>query len=217
MLFEVEKLFWSCPILSATEYLQRSGALEQLILGGMQRLRSVLDVTPYRPGSWTAEMDETVTRNSAIVQAECMLYMLWRQFFVAGAYYSSLLTILYEVPVAIGPLPVPFAISFLTGHIVQGDTPKRYRERWKLWCTAMRFEHFGEKVRLVKSLRLDEDRPHFYSAAASLRAAVIQTMLDECQPEDVKLMWDLRRTKPTSAILVEKTHNDFGGNLVSAP
>jgi hypothetical protein len=200
MLFECESLFWERRPLAATEYLQRSGGLEQLILDGMRRLRGVLDVIPYRLGrrdetgkSWRPDSD------ASVVQAELMLYKLWRQFFVAGAYHSTLLSSRHANTAYLENGSVAdisrHVIPSLTGRAVSGPDAARYRERWKLWCSAMRFEHFGGKVQLVKSLRPDERLPRPRSDSVSLRSAIIQEMRDECGESDVTGMWNTRREK----------------------
>src|SRR5262249_46389999 len=136
MLFEIEKHFWSWRRLSAVDYLQKTGTLEKLILDGMRRLRSVLDIIPFRTGNWSQEIERN-TERSAIVQAERMVYKLWRQFFVAGAYYSSLVSYQYSEKLSWDELTknviISHTIPSLSGVAVNGGDAARYRERWKLW------------------------------------------------------------------------------------
>lgn len=206
MLFEIEALFWSWDTLILTEYLQMSGAFEKLILDGMRRLRNSLDIIPYRSKRWPKHHDWGLA--ASIVDTECMIYKLWRQYFVAGAFYSALLSNRRQNLIHLERKTVrditQQIIPCLTGLAVTGEDASHYRERWKLWCTAMRFEHFGNEVKLVKSLRPGQlraqdslQRPsQKRPEPMSLRSAIIPAMLEECSKEEITEMWNIRRDKP---------------------
>src|SRR5262249_18420280 len=133
-------------------------------------------------GNWAGEV-ERKTAESAIVQAERMVYKLWRQFFVGGAYYSGLLSSQYRVPIRLENLTLEGiaadTIPALTGIAIGGEHAHGYRERWKLWCTAMRFVNFGERVHLVKSLSPSDGQVHARHESVSLRSVIIQAMVDD--------------------------------------
>jgi hypothetical protein len=206
MLFEIESLFWSWDSLAPTAYLQRSGALEKLILEGMRRLRNSLDIIPYSSKTWPKRDGWGLA--TSIVDCECMHYKLWRQYFVAGAFYSALLSSRRQNLIRLEGKTVrditQQIIPCLTGLAVTGDDASHYRERWKLWCTAMRFEHFGNEVKLVKALRPGQQRvqdpTHGTSQKpadpVSLRSTIILAMLEECREEEIIEMWNIRREKP---------------------
>lgn len=201
MVFEAEALYWSGHGLTVTEYLQRNGSLEQFILEGMRSLRGVLDMIPYRSGTWEAEVGRSPTLSTSL-QAELMLYQLWRQFFVAGAFYSGLLSDrhasgpLREPPTSTASSVCETQIPSLTGCALIGHNAIRYQERWRLWCAAMRFEHFGANVGLAKSLNPGQPTASVpRTDLLAFRAAIIQAMRDACREEEITLMWNIRRKK----------------------
>src|SRR5262249_26544152 len=102
LLFELEDLFWSRRYLPPRDYLRWSGKLEQTVLEGMRRLRSVLDMLPFRENAWRDVSD--LERSAPLVRCELLLYKLWRQFFVVGACYSATLSVQHEPNRAHQPL-----------------------------------------------------------------------------------------------------------------
>jgi hypothetical protein len=95
-------------------------------------------------------------------------------------------------------------IPCLTGLAVTGEDALHYRERWKLWCTAMRFENFGNQVKLVKALRPGQqwvsepaqEAAKVPTPSVSLRSTIIPAMLEECREVEIIEMWNIRREKP---------------------
>lgn len=193
MLFEMELLYLEWVPLSQTEYLKKSGALEQSILNIMQRLRNVLDLIPFDPERWNPNEKE-ITKNdgnvyySTLVTIERMCYKLWKQLFLAGGSYTTLLSEQYKVSINLGGDAISYTV--LTGH-----NEERYREHWEHWCNSMRFKKLGERV-------MEFDSPcslHNALSSAenelerkSLRAVVINAMEDDCENK-IEGMWNARR------------------------
>ncbi len=202
MLFEIEKLFWSWSKLDVSEYLRKSGELEQKILDGMRHLRNVLDAIPYQ--SWkTTEDEKKQWAEESLIEIERMVYQLWRQYFVIGAYYSSLLSSQYRQTIRFDEKTTVSDISrqiipCLTGFAVAGKNAEKYRKRWKLWCTAMRFEIFGSKSNISSFTFVDvqtwQDSIFGVSDDISLRSAIIKAMRYECEKTKIDAMWNLRRS-----------------------
>jgi hypothetical protein len=215
MLFEMELLFLESQELNESEYLKKSGALEQLILETMQRLRNVLDMIPYSSNEWETEkeiIDRPIKNNinkpqnidekdesyyPTLVKIERMSYKLWKQLFIAGAYYTGLLSEQYKnfnnQNYRLYPNSILVAISRLNGIATTGSDAQPYQERWKLWCTAMRFTKLGKAVKLSISLAPNEDSFLTNSKKHSLRATVIESMKNECDFEKINKMWNDRR------------------------
>lgn len=201
MLFEIERLFLSWPSLTVTQYLQKSGDLEQKILDVMQRLRNVLDTIPYQSCPWDEiKRDEEATgAGRSMFQIECSAYKLWRQLFVVGAYYSSLLNSLYRGSgsIHVNDETTIFDIAeqiipCLAGLAVTRNTAAKYREQWKLWCSAMRFDNFGSDKNM-DSFNLVNSKATETIKSISFRAAVIDAMLLECRENKIENMWTIRR------------------------
>ena len=203
MLYEIEKLFWSWTKLDVSEYLRKSGELEQKILDGMSNLRNVLDAIPYLSWKTTDSQEKQLGANS-MIEIERMVYKLWRQYFVIGAYYSSLLSSQYRKTIRFDEKTTISDISrqvipCLTGFAVAGKNAEKYRKRWKLWCTAMRFEIFGSKLNMESFTFVDvqtweESVKDRISPDISLRLAIIKAMRYECDDVKIDTMWNLRRT-----------------------
>lgn len=206
MLFEIELLFLSWQSLTVTEYLKKSGELEQAILDTMQRLRNVLDIIPYQSQKWTEMNNNEMEPGQVMFQIECSVYKLWRQLFVVGACYSSLLNCLY---IGTGSLHYdeetsPFDIAdlfiqYLSRLAEKRDNAMKYREQWKLWCIAMRFDSFSEAENMktfFNSVSLQTEET-FAEALKSIsfRAAVIKAMRNECTDEKIEIMWNIRRDR----------------------
>lgn len=201
MLFEVELLFLSQQPLTVTEYLKKSGELEQTILDVMQRLRNVLDIIPYQSNTWD-EMEEKEAdqckAGRSMFAIECNTLKLWRQLFVAGAYYSSLLNCLYShshldaATATVFYVAEQFIPCQLSGLAGAGNNAMKYIEQWKLWCTAMRFGRLGDKDNM-DSFNLTGLQTEESLKSVSFRATVINAMLKECGEEEIKKMWDIRR------------------------
>lgn len=203
MLFEMERLFLAWPSLTVTQYLQRSGDLEQKILDAMQRLRNVFDTIPYQSCSWDdmKKDEEESGAGRSMFQIECSTYKLWRQLFVVGAYYSSLLNCLYR---GVGSIHVneettifdiaEQVIPCLAGLAITGNTAVKYREQWRLWCFAMRFDNFGSDENMM-SFNLLNSQSKESLKSVSFRAVVIDAMLLECEDKKIKKMWTIRRIK----------------------
>ncbi len=204
MLFEMELLFLESRSLDEAEYLKKNGALEQLILSTMQRLRNVLDMIPYSSNLWMDEkpqMTEKAQKNDEyhpmLIKMERMSYSLWKQLFIAGAYYTGLLSEQYNNFVEWNDLckqdSLFVAIAYLNGTAITGTNSQAYQERWKLWCDAMRFKKLGENVELNLSLTPNVQSSLSDLEKLSLRATVIQAMKKECTDEKIDKMWDDRR------------------------
>ncbi len=204
MLFEMELLFLQSRSLDKSEYLKKSGALEQLILSTMQRLRNVLDMIPYSSNLWSDEkpqMTEEAQKNDEyhpmLIKMERMSYSLWKQLFIAGAYYTGLLSEQYNNFTKWNDISKQdslfVAIAHLNGTAITGTNSQAYQERWKLWCTAMRFKKLGENVELNLSLTPNVQSSLPDLEKLSLRATVIQAMKKECTNEKIDKIWDDRR------------------------
>ncbi|MEE9339313.1 MAG: hypothetical protein V3U87_14650 [Methylococcaceae bacterium] len=190
MLFEIEKLFWSWSSLDVSSYLRKSGELEQKIINGMQHLRNVLDAIPYQ--------SSIQPEYSSMIQIERMVYKLWRQYFVIGAYYSSLLSSQYRGTIRFDENTTVSDISkqvipCLTGFAVAGENAEKYSKRWKLWCTAMRFDIFGSKKNMHTFTFVHVLTKKETNANVSLRSVIIEAMLEECKEIKIDAMWKLRR------------------------
>ena len=191
MLFEMELLYLEWAPLNQTEYLKKSGALEQSILYIMQRLRNVLDLIPFDPKKWSKKEKEIKSNEgkayySTLVTIERMCYKLWKQLFLAGGSYTTLLSEQYKVSINLGGDAISYTV--LTGH-----NEERYCEHWKHWCNSMRFKKLGV---------MDFKSPYFLhnvlSSAEnelekkSLRAVVFNAMEDDCEKKIID-MWNARR------------------------
>lgn len=197
MLFEIELLYLEWPELDNTNYLQRTGKLEQKILEGMKRLRNILDMIPYT--QVTDKKDITILP-PYLVKIERNAYILWKQFFVVGAYYTGILSNRKKGPTLIERKDTYFfnkaswLIPGLDGYAVTSPMAREYEERWKQWCNAMRFERLGSHVQLEKSLRADNAQKFILSKGVfTLRSLVIQTMENECSENKIDDMWNHRR------------------------
>ncbi len=208
LLFEMEILFLLRQPLSVNQYLKKSGELEQTILDTMQRLRNVLDTIPYQSCQWNKntgkeDMEKAIGAGRSMFQIECNVYKLWRQLFVVGAYYSSLLNSLYTVTgsshlqkenttTVLNEVPERFIIPCLTGLAITGDNAMKYSKQWQLWCTAMRFDNFKHKDNMDTFNLVDSETVEILKSV-SFRATVINVMLKECGDEKIKAMWNIRR------------------------
>ncbi len=179
--------------LNQTEYLKKSGALEQSILYIMQRLRNVLDLIPFDPKKWSKKEKEIKNNEgkvyySTLVTIERMCNKLWKQLFLAGGSYTTLLSEQYKASINLGGDAISYTV--LTGH-----NEERYCEHWEHWCNSMRFKKLGDQVMDFKS-------PYFLHNALSsaenelekksLRAVVFNAMEDDCEKKIIE-MWDARR------------------------
>ncbi len=76
-----------------------------------------------------------------LVKIERMSYMLWKQFFVVGAYFTGLLSNQYSGTIPINSKTIlktnSDVIPCLSGAAITGLGADQYRERWKLWCNSM--------------------------------------------------------------------------------
>ena len=207
MLYEIEILFLSWRLLTVTEYLQKSGLLEQKILNVMRRIRNVMDAIPYQYKTWeTIKQEEggSGARGLLMFRIECGSYMLWRQLFVVGAYYSSLLNCLYKDSVKLNTNTSIFDVSeeFIPNiSSFAASTSKnsgKYLIQWKLWCSAMRFENFSNKINmesfdLLSHSEGDKVLTEKGLKSLSLRATVIKSMIAESSSKKIEDMWDIRR------------------------
>lgn len=209
MLYEIEILFLSWQQLSVTEYLQKSGHLEQKILNVLRRIRNVMDAIPYRSDKWNDMEKERRVRGlllkgRLLFRIEYGAYMLWRQLFVVGAYYSSLLNCLYRnkgsihlnEDTTIFDIAEQF-IPCLTGLALTGKNAGKYHEQWILWCKAMRFENFsGEENMRTFDLahsQIEEGKVDESLKSLSLRATIIKSMIAESDDKKIEKMWGIRR------------------------
>ncbi len=194
MLFEVEELFWNRGPLPAPEYLRRSGRHEKTILEGLRRLRSVLDVLPFRASCWKREKKAQGAQLAPIIVVERMMYRVWRQLFVVGAYNAAILSHRHFLDTGPGeetPSQIQRRFASLTGIATGGADAAAYRERWKLWCNAMRFDQFA-----AEQIQFPETPPAEGGAqvpAISIREMVVEVMLQASTEESINRMWDLRR------------------------
>jgi hypothetical protein len=183
MLFELDLLFFEKDRLNSTEYLKKSGLLEQSILDGMQRLRIVLDIIPYSSNNWSVERINHKKRSNSgdekkyptLIKIERMTFRLLRHFFVAGAFYTALLEKLHKGKTT------PNSIK---NKLEDGTFKKEYYNRWKLWCHARRFPKLGEDVELDSLGSFKEE---------SLRKTILEIMKKGCNEKRINTMWDTRR------------------------
>lgn len=202
LLYEIETLFLSWqPFSSATEYLQKCGHLEQKVFNVLRRIRNVMDAIPYQPKPWVnIKVEEgEKTRGLLIFRIEAGTYKLWRQLFVVGAYYSSLLnclshdTLKFNKNTAIFDVPEPYINSIISLAASSSKGEGNYLKQWKLWCSSMRFEVFSGDENM-KSFELAQEVDKDLKAL-SLRAAVIKSMMTESSDEKIIKMWGIRRSK----------------------
>ncbi len=128
-----------------------------------------------------------------LVKIERMSYMLWKQLFVAGAYYTGLLSNQFNGTISLNAETISDVIPCLSGAAITGTGADQYRERWKLWCNSMRFTKLGTKVQFGLLLSPNNDPLTYPVETASLRATVIQAMKKECSDNQINDMWNIRR------------------------
>jgi len=76
------------------------------------------------------------------------------------------------------------------------DEDKKYKERWELWCTAMRYDSF-KCLDNMKTFKVGVSQESPTLKSISLRARIIDGMLFESSPEKIDAMWDIRRNTAT--------------------
>jgi hypothetical protein len=193
MLYEVESMFFSWESLSVTQYLQKSGDLEQKILDCMQRLRAILDVIPYQLCSWEdINKDSTeVKAGRSMFQIECSVYKLWRQLFVVGAFYSNLLYELYCKNIMNRKEEDGSMFVSKIARIAHTTSDSRvYLKQWERWCISMRFVNFGKNVKPCNITVSHSSNTYNH---ISLRATIIENMLKQSKSELIEEMWKIRR------------------------
>jgi hypothetical protein len=186
LLFEFERgLLAETGVLSATEYSQRNGAVEQLILDGMRRLRSVLDHLPFVVKLWL-EVEKDKEQGQPLVQTERMVYKLWRQLFVIGAFFSALLHEQHNRAGRDGGIAT--ALAYLVrGSAKDGDMPP-FTRRWSLWCEATRFDRLAHPSIPLGGILDESLLQDGYS-----RRAVKEIMKKACKEELMNELWNDRR------------------------
>jgi hypothetical protein len=204
ILFEMELLFLSWTSLDVTEYLKKSGELEQEILDTMKRIRNVFDLIPYQSRPWNeakkGEINE-VEAGRSMFNIECNTLKLWRQLFVVGTYYSRLLRCLYIKNADAnlkcdGETTIDTAMGMYIPSLIKKDKTK-YLEQWKSWCIAMRFDSFADIDYKTSFDKLNSINTNRSLKSISLRAGVIDIMIKESEPYKVKEMWSIRRKNET--------------------
>ncbi len=204
ILFEMELLFLSWISLDVTEYLKKSGELEQEILDTMKRIRNVFDLIPYQSRPWDkakkGEINE-VEAGRSMFNIECNTLKLWRQLFVVGTYYSRLLRCLYIKDADAnlkcdGETTIDAAMGMYIPSLIKKDKTK-YLEQWKSWCIAMRFDSFADIDYKTSFDQLNSINTNRSLKSISLRAGVIDIMIKESEPNKVKEMWNIRRKNET--------------------
>ena len=205
LLFEVELLFLSWPSLNVTEYIKKSGELEQAILDTMKRIRNVFDILPYQSRQWNEiikNRQNEVEASRSMTNLERNTLKLWRQLYVVGFYYSRLLGHLYknkneDSNIEIKEIPYfeKYFISALFRPEEENEDIK-YLEQWVLWCTSMRFDVFKGKKNM-DSFAKGVPQKKVNLKSISFRARIIEGMLNECSEEKIDAMWDVRRTNET--------------------
>lgn len=198
ILFQLENLFWEWPRLDESAYLRESGVLEQSILDGLRRLRNVFDAIPYCPLRWEDKEEKRKTMGIApsMADIEVLAFELWRQFFVAGAYYSSLLSDLLwhcSKPHRENATAIKNGIvQSLATLAITGESATHYREQWESWCAAMRFDSF----QTIDPLSADAEGSA--KPWVSLRKTVIERMKWEKSANKNQEMWNKRRDLPSN-------------------
>ena len=203
LLFEVELLFLSWPSLNVTEYIKKSGELEQAILDTMKRIRNVFDILPYQSRLWNkiiTDRQNEVEASRSMTNLERNTLKLWRQLYVVGFYYSRLLGHLYkneDSDIEIKEIP-DFEKRFISTFFRQEEENEdiKYLKQWELWCTSMRFDVFKGKKNM-DSFAKGVLQKKVNLKSISFRARIIEGMLNECCEEKIDAMWDIRRTNET--------------------
>ncbi len=201
LLFEIELLFLSWSSLDVTDYIMKSGELEQEILDTMKRIRNVFDLIPYQSLKWSdikKERKNEVEAGRSMTNLERNTLKLWRQLYVVGFYYSRLLGYLYKKNTSqteskkIIDFEKEIIESFFRAS--PADEDSKYLEQWKLWCTSMRFDVFKCEMNM-NSFTKGVQQENVNLKSISFRARVIEGMLNECSPTKIDNMWDIRRTE----------------------
>jgi hypothetical protein len=187
---DMEVIFWKRHYLSASEYLRTSGVLEQMVLDGMRRLRSVLDMLPYRAMAWVTLSD--ADQSAPLVRAERLVFKLWRQFFIVGAFYSAVLKN-QHVSALVSPLDetgeqLRARLSSIVGIAIFSEEAEQYRHRWRLWCNAVRFRQLAQQGMEIGVTSPSQNLPSLLP-----RPMVIGFMLQACAESTIHEIWDLRR------------------------
>ncbi|MCX7098068.1 MAG: hypothetical protein NTV43_09230 [Methylococcales bacterium] len=197
MLFEMELLFLSRRPLTVTEYLKKSGKLEQKILDAMQRLRNILDIIPYDSRQLNDIDENERSAGRSMFKLECNTFKLWRQLYVVGSFYSSLLNRLYghDQPPRENPTIFKVTEEFLEdcfNNTLGSYNGMKYSAQWKLWCTAMRFERFGDDDNMG-TFKFQNPGKKNTLKYLSFGVMVIDVMGKECAKAKIEKMWCIRR------------------------
>lgn len=211
MLYEIESLFLACPYLKGlshenvnTDYLKKSGEFEQNILICMEKIRGVLDLLPFIPDKWETTKDSMQKYQTdqsknypMLIVIERMSYGLWRDLFIVGAYYNSLLSILSEnSKLSRNDNGTNAKIEDILGNIFSPKNKTHYLKRWERWSHSMRLSLIGKCVKFSASLALEELPKNKDSQYLdiSLREKIIMDMKDIIIKEDeINIIWDKRR------------------------
>ena len=133
-----------------------------------------------------------------LIEMERMVYALWLKFFVVGAFYSSLLNILYKETLTISKADDEMFYKAIIGSCadVSSKEANDFRSRWKYWCNSVRFNTLADFVHLKfenSFSKSNENFKHIDENFYSLRKIVISVMKNESGSKQIETLWNLRR------------------------
>ena len=210
MLFQSEDIFVRRKSLPDRLFSETFGRFEQVMLDGLRNLRAALDLIPYVPDEWSVVKSMATSKNTSErrfffeYSVETKVWSLWRQFYIAAAYFDGLMSV-YSTHSDLARGGLIDCDSHKVLQYIAEQAKHVGAARWKNWNESVRFESLSEvKVRPESSYGAQElylpnilDTTDLIQSKlrSSLRMLQVLVMEDDLKDREhrISLMWKKRR------------------------